>query len=109
MIVVGMILRCDGEEREPRWYTDDFDKAPRDEGLSSGDESLPIDIPFNTTPTPVRKELHEYLAEIDSSDEDDRASGRRRNKKRRTRVSAKRKVKIMSAGKARRLRNHYSI
>lgn len=104
MKVVGMILRCDEEEREPRWYTDDFDKAPRDDGLSSGDEELPIDIPFNTTPTPVRRELLKFLAEIDSSDEDEEASRSRRNKKRRTRINVMGKARIMSAGKARKLR-----
>lgn len=105
MKAVGMLLRGDEEEREPRWYTDDYAKAPRDDDdLSSGDESLPIDIPFNIEPTPVRKELLEYLDEINSSDEDEGASGRRRNKKRRARISVMGKVRIMSAGKARRLR-----
>lgn len=104
MKAVGMLLRGDEEEREPRWYTDDFDKAPRDDDLSSGDEELPIDIPFNTEPTPVRKELLDYLDEIDSSDDDEGALRRRRNKKRRTRINVMGKARIMSAGKARKLR-----
>lgn len=102
MKAVGMLLRGDEEEREPRWYTDDYAKAPRDDDdLSSGDESLPIDIPFNVKPPPIRKDLLKYLAEIDSSDEDEKVSTRR-NKKRR--ISGKQKARIVSAGKARKLR-----
>lgn len=100
---VGIFLRGDRDKIEPKWFTDDYMEEPDDEEPYS-DDDMPIAVPeYINKPIPVRKEILDYLAANDSSDEADENNSPNMKPNRRG-MKEKRKARIVSAGKARKIR-----
>lgn len=104
MKAVVMFLRGDRDKScEPKWFTDEYMEAPDDEEPYS-DDNMPTEVPKHINRSfPVREELIDYLVGNDSSDEVDERNlpGMKLNRRG---MKGRRKPRIVSIGKARKIR-----
>lgn len=109
MKVMGMLLRGDeDDEREPKWYTTNIFLARHADDDSSDDEHLPMKLPenfFNSDPYLARLNGFRMEGVSQPSSEGTEKVRRLKTKKRRMKANEG-KLKIMSAGKARKSGSH---